>query len=49
MIAHHHGRFDGDLDDAIAEARAEGYIQEEDGEYVATARVWVLVPGTSRT
>lgn len=49
VIAHHHSRFDGDLDDAVAEALAEGYIEERDGEYVATDRVWELVPGTSRT
>ena len=48
VIATQHGRFDGDIDDSIAEARAEGYIEEQDGEYVATEKVWDLVPGTTR-
>ncbi|MFH5802107.1 hypothetical protein [Haladaptatus sp. CMAA 1911] len=48
VIATQHGRFDGDIDDSIAEALAEGYIEEQDGEYVATERVWETVPGKSR-
>ena len=48
VIAHQHSRFDGNLDDAIAEARTEGYIEEQDGEYVATENVWTLIPGTTR-
>ncbi|WP_231188710.1 hypothetical protein [Haladaptatus sp. DYF46] len=48
MIATQHGRFDGDIDDSIVEALAEGYIEEQDGEYVATENVWDLVPGTTR-
>ncbi|WP_458190009.1 hypothetical protein [Haladaptatus sp. NG-WS-4] len=48
VIATQHGRFDGDIDDSIAEALAEGYIEEQDGEYVATENVWDLVPGTTR-
>ncbi|WP_227377926.1 hypothetical protein [Haladaptatus halobius] len=47
VIASHHSRFVGDLDNAIAEALAEGYIEEQDGEYVATVKVWDLVPGTT--
>lgn len=39
VIASHHSCFDGDLDDSIAEALAEGYVKEQDGEYVATDRV----------
>lgn len=42
-------RIDGDLDDALAEALSEGYIAEQAGEYIATAQVLSLVPGTSRT
>ncbi|WP_227357334.1 hypothetical protein [Haladaptatus salinisoli] len=49
VIASHYSRFDGDLDDAIAEALAEEYIEEQDGEYVATERVWDTVLGMSRT
>ncbi|WP_435159814.1 hypothetical protein [Haladaptatus sp. DFWS20] len=49
VIVSQHGRFDGDIDDSIAEALAEGYIEEQDDEYVATDRVWELVPGTSRS
>lgn len=48
VIAGQHGRFDGDLDDAIAEALAEGYIEEQNSEYVTTEKVWDLVPGTTR-
>ncbi|WP_227380141.1 hypothetical protein [Haladaptatus halobius] len=48
VIASHHSRFDGDLDNAITEALSEGYIEEQDGEYVATEKVWNLVPGTTR-
>ncbi len=48
VIATQHGRFDGDIDDSIVEALAEGYIEEQDGEYVATENVWDLVPGTTR-
>ncbi|GAA0250018.1 hypothetical protein ACFFQF_32125 [Haladaptatus pallidirubidus] len=48
VTATQHGRFDGDIDDSIAEALDEGYIEEQDGEYVATEKVWDLVPGTTR-
>ncbi|WP_227380872.1 hypothetical protein [Haladaptatus halobius] len=48
VIASQHSRFDGDLDDAITEALAEGYIEEQDGEYVATEKVWTFIPGTTR-
>ncbi|WP_227380024.1 hypothetical protein [Haladaptatus halobius] len=48
VIARQHSRFDGDLADAIAEALTEGYIEEQDGEYLATEKVWSLVPGTTR-
>jgi hypothetical protein len=48
VIATQHGHFDGDIDDSIAEALAEGYIEEQDCEYVVTEKVWDLVPGTTR-
>ncbi|WP_266082500.1 hypothetical protein [Haladaptatus caseinilyticus] len=48
VIATQHSRFDGDIDDSIAEALAEGYIKEQDDEYVATEKVLDLVPGTTR-
>jgi azurin len=48
VIATQHDRFDGNIDDSIAGALAEGYIEKQDGEYVAAEKVWDLVPGTTR-
>ncbi|WP_433631041.1 hypothetical protein [Halomicrococcus sp. NG-SE-24] len=44
-IAHHHGRFDGDLRTAITETIEEGYLEEQDGELVATDEVNELIRG----
>ncbi|RBI60307.1 hypothetical protein DMJ13_18380 [halophilic archaeon] len=40
-----HSRFNGDLGTAITKAIEEGYIEEEDGELVATERVDELLRG----
>ncbi|WP_433634410.1 hypothetical protein [Halomicrococcus sp. NG-SE-24] len=44
-IAQHHSRFNSDLGTAITEAIENGYLEEQNGELVATERVDELIRG----